>query len=156
MAKDNHFLAKFELAIGTTSQSQNIKITLDLDANGILTVTAVDLSTGSKNGIVIANDTGRLSADEIRRMVDEAVLNKEIDSMHRQVIGGEDVLGTHCEENENIFSAWKKISLFLVSKLTIWSELKVFLKASLSVSKKLMHFIGLIILQSNNFLIFKD
>ena len=47
-------------------------MTFDIDANGILNVTAADKSTGKQNKITITNDKGRLSKEEIERMVNEA------------------------------------------------------------------------------------
>jgi heat shock protein 1/8 len=52
--------------------SLQISVMFDVDANGILTVTAEDKSTGKRNNITITNDKGRLSKDEIDRMVKEA------------------------------------------------------------------------------------
>lgn len=49
-----------------------IEITYDIDANGILNVSAVEKSTGKTNKITITNDRGRLSADEVERLVKEA------------------------------------------------------------------------------------
>ena len=49
-----------------------IEVTFDLDANGILNVSAEDKSTGNKNKITITNDTGRLTKEQIDRMVQEA------------------------------------------------------------------------------------
>ena len=49
-----------------------ISVTFDVDANGILNVSAVDKSTGKENKITITNDKGRLSKEEIERMVSEA------------------------------------------------------------------------------------
>ena len=49
-----------------------IEITHDIDANGILNVSAVEKSTGKENKITITNDKGRLSKEEIEKMVDDA------------------------------------------------------------------------------------
>jgi molecular chaperone DnaK (HSP70) len=49
-----------------------INVVFDIDANGILNVSAEDKTTGIKNKITITNDKGRLSKDEIERMVQEA------------------------------------------------------------------------------------
>ena len=49
-----------------------IEVTFDIDANGILNVNAKDKTTGKENQIVITNDKGRLSKEEIDRMVQEA------------------------------------------------------------------------------------
>jgi len=74
LTKDNHRLGKFELS-GIPPAPRGvpqIEVTFDLDANGILNVSAEDKSTGNKNKITITNDTGRLTKDQIERMVQEA------------------------------------------------------------------------------------
>merc|ERR1719247_3260891 len=74
MTKDNHLLGKFELT-GIPPAPRGvpqIEVTFDVDANGILNVSAVDKSTGKENKITITNDKGRLSKEEIERMVQYA------------------------------------------------------------------------------------
>jgi len=61
-----------------------IEVTFDLDANGILNVTAQDKGTGKSNKITITNDTGRLSAEQIKKMVSDAEKYKEEDEKHSQ------------------------------------------------------------------------
>ncbi|KAI3814687.1 hypothetical protein L1987_14331 [Smallanthus sonchifolius] len=72
--KDNHLLGKFELT-GIPPAPRGvpqINVTFDMDANGILNVSAEDKTAGVKNTITITNDKGRLSKDEIERLVQEA------------------------------------------------------------------------------------
>nr|CAD2175382.1 unnamed protein product [Meloidogyne enterolobii] len=67
MTKDNNLLGKFELS-GIPPAPRGvpqIEVTFDIDANGILNVSAQDKSTGKQNKITITNDKGRLSKDEI-------------------------------------------------------------------------------------------
>ena len=61
-----------------------IEITYDLDANGILNVKAIEKSSGKENNITITNDKGRLSNEEIEKMVDDAEKYKEEDEKHRE------------------------------------------------------------------------
>ncbi|KAK2701496.1 hypothetical protein QYM36_019864 [Artemia franciscana] len=71
MTKDNNLLGKFELT-GIPPAPRGvpqIEVTFDIDANGILNVSAVDKSTGREDKITITNDKGRLSKEEIERMV---------------------------------------------------------------------------------------
>lgn len=85
MTKDNNLLGKFELS-GIPPAPRGvpqIEVTFDLDANGILNVTAVDKSTGRENKITITNDKGRLSKDEIEKMVRDAEKYKEDDDKQR-------------------------------------------------------------------------
>ncbi len=63
-----------------------IEVTFDLDANSILTVTAVEKGTGKKNAITITSDKGRLSKEEIERMVQEAEKFQKDDEAQRERI----------------------------------------------------------------------
>ncbi|CAK5088599.1 unnamed protein product [Meloidogyne enterolobii] len=74
MTKDNNLLGKFELS-GIPPAPRGvpqIEVTFDIDANGILNVSAQNKSTGKQNKITITNDKGRLYKDEIERMIQEA------------------------------------------------------------------------------------
>merc|ERR1712164_198079 len=74
MTKDNHMLGKFELT-GIPPAPRGvpqIEVTFEVDANGILQVSAKDKGTGKKEEITITSDKGRLSEEEIERMVREA------------------------------------------------------------------------------------
>ncbi|MCJ1291315.1 ATPase with role in protein import into the ER [Xylographa carneopallida] len=74
MTKDNNLLGKFELT-GIPPAPRGvpqIEVSFELDANGILKVTAGDKGTGKAESITITNDKGRLSQDEIDRMVADA------------------------------------------------------------------------------------
>ncbi|KAJ2732470.1 Hsp70 chaperone [Coemansia sp. BCRC 34962] len=72
--KDNHKLGNFDLTgIAPAPRGvPQIEVTFDIDANGILNVSAVDKSTGKTNKITITNDKGRLSKEDIERMVADA------------------------------------------------------------------------------------
>lgn len=74
MTKDNHLLGKFHLD-GIPPMPRGvpqIEITYDVDANGILNVNAVEKSTGKSNKITITNEKGRLSKEEIEKLLEEA------------------------------------------------------------------------------------
>merc|ERR1712159_954071 len=74
MTKDCHLLGKFELgSIPPAPRGvPQIEVSFEIDANGILNVGAEDKGTGKNEKITITNDKGRLSQDEIERMVQEA------------------------------------------------------------------------------------
>ena len=86
MTKDNHLLGRFDLS-GIPPAPRGvpkIDVTFDIDANGILNVTAVEKSTGKNSKITITNDKGRLSAEEVERMVHDADRYKEEDEKQRE------------------------------------------------------------------------
>jgi heat shock protein 5 len=74
MTKDNNILGKFELTnIPPAPRGvPQIEVSFELDANGILRVSAADKGTGKTESITITNDKGRLTQEEIERMVEEA------------------------------------------------------------------------------------
>jgi L1 cell adhesion molecule like protein len=72
--KDNNLLGKFQLE-GIPPMPRGvpqIEVTFDVDANGILNVSAAEKSSGKSNKITITNDKGRLSREEVERLVEEA------------------------------------------------------------------------------------
>ena len=73
-ATDNHLLGSFTLSglPPAAARGHPFDICFDVDQNGVLTVSAMDKSTGSKNEITITKDKGRLSAEQIKRLVKEA------------------------------------------------------------------------------------
>lgn len=98
MTKDNNILGKFEL-IGIPPAPRGvpqIEVTFDIDANGILNVSAVEKSTGKENKITITNDKGRLSKDDIERMVNEAEQYKQEDQTQMERIAAKNSLESYC------------------------------------------------------------
>nr|QBA55502.1 70 kD heat shock protein [Nautilocaris saintlaurentae] len=98
MTKDNNILGKFELT-GIPPAPRGvpqIEVTFDIDANGILNVSAVDKSTGKENKITITNDKGRLSKEDIERMVQEAEKYKADDEKQRERISAKNSLESYC------------------------------------------------------------
>ena len=98
LTKDNHLLGKFNLdGIPPMPRGQpQIEITYDIDANSILNVTAVEKSTGKNNKIVITNDKGRLSKDDIDRLVKEAEKFKDEDNKIKERIESKNTLEQYC------------------------------------------------------------
>jgi len=86
MTKDNNNMGRFQLS-GIPPAPRGvpqIEVTFDVDANGILNVTAVDKSTGKSNNITIRNERGRLSQADIDRMVADAEKFKDEDEKQRE------------------------------------------------------------------------
>lgn len=86
-ARDNKSLGNFELG-GITPAPRGvpqIEVTFDIDANGILNVSAKDKATGKENKITISGSSG-LSEEEINKMVQEAEANKEADAQKKEMI----------------------------------------------------------------------
>jgi len=86
MTRDNNLLGKFELSgIPPAPRGKpQIEVTFDIDANGIMTVNATDKTTGKSNKITITNDKGRLSAEEVEKMVRDAEKYAEQDKKVRE------------------------------------------------------------------------
>jgi len=98
MTKDNHKLGQFDLN-GIPSAPRGtpqIEVTFEVDANGILNVAAEDKGTGKKEKITITSDKGRLSQEDIERMVREAEEFAEQDKKVKDKIDARNQLETFC------------------------------------------------------------
>jgi heat shock protein 1/8 len=98
MTKDNNQLGKFELS-GIPPAPRGvpqIEVTFDIDANGILNVSAADKSTGKANKITITNDKGRLNKEDIERMVADAEKYKKEDERQKERISAKNSLESYC------------------------------------------------------------
>ncbi|XP_041911600.1 heat shock cognate 71 kDa protein-like [Arvicola amphibius] len=97
MTKDNNLLGKFELkGIPPAPRGvPQIEVTFDIDANGILNVSAVDKSTGKENKITITNDKGHLSKEDIERMIQEAEKYKAEDEKQRDKVSSKNSLESY-------------------------------------------------------------
>jgi L1 cell adhesion molecule like protein len=98
MTRDNNLLGKFELTglHPTPRCAPQIQVTFDIDANGILNVSATDKSTGTENSIRITKDKGRLSREDIERMVAEAETYRAEDNRQRARIAAKNSLESYC------------------------------------------------------------
>nr|AAC47456.1 heat shock protein 70 [Babesia microti] len=103
MTCDNNLLGKFHLS-GIPPAPRGvpqIKVTFDIDANGILTVSAADKSTGKTEHVTITNDKGRLSQQDIDRMVAEAAKFKEEDEKKKRCVESKNELENYCYSMKN-------------------------------------------------------
>ena len=96
LTKDCHLLGKFDLnGIPAAPRGQpQIEVTFEVDANGILNVGAEDKGSGKSEKITITNDSGRLSPEEIERMVQEAEEFAEEDKLERERVNAKNDLET--------------------------------------------------------------
>jgi len=110
LTKDNNLLGRFQLS-GIPPAPRGvpqIEVSFDIDANSILNVSAVDKSSGKSNKIVITNDKGRLSKEEIERMVNDAEKYKGDDDAQRERIESKNALESYAFnlksslENDNV------------------------------------------------------
>ena len=95
--RDNNILGKFELSgiPPAPRGTPQIEVTFDIDANGILNVTASDKTTGKEEKITITNDKGRLSKEEIERMVNNAEEYKKQDEEKFKNVEAKNALETY-------------------------------------------------------------
>jgi L1 cell adhesion molecule like protein len=101
--KDNNLLGKFELT-GIPPAPRGvpqIEVTFDIDANGIMNVSAVEKGTGKSNKITITNDKGRLSKEDIERMLSEAEKYKEEDEREAARISAKNSLESYAYSLRN-------------------------------------------------------
>jgi heat shock 70kDa protein 1/2/6/8 len=97
MTKDNNLLGKFELS-GIPPAPRGvpqIEVTFEMDANGILTVSAADKSSGKSQTITITNDKGRLSKEDIERMINDAEKFKAADEKVKNTVEAKNQLESY-------------------------------------------------------------
>ncbi|EIE19893.1 heat shock protein 70 [Coccomyxa subellipsoidea C-169] len=117
--RDNNLLGKFELT-GIPPAPRGVPqigVSFDMDANGILNVHAEDKTTGKKNKITITNDKGRLSKDEIERMVQDAEKYKAEDESAKEKIEAKNALENYAYQLRNSIRD-EQARCFVASKLS--------------------------------------
>jgi len=124
MTKDNHILGKFNLEdIPPAPRGvPQIEVTFDIDANGILNVSAVDKATGKQNKITITNDKGRLSKEEIEKMVSDAEKFKAEDEAVKAKIEAKNGFENYCFQMKNTLNDEKLKSTFTDEEKTTIEE----------------------------------
>lgn len=94
MTKDNNLLGTFNLT-GIPPAPRGVpkvEVTFDLDANGILNVSAKEISTGKSERITIKNDKGRLSKEDIDKMLKEAEMYRQEDEKQKERVNSRNQL----------------------------------------------------------------
>ena len=97
MTRDNHLLGKFDLTgiPPAPRGTPQIEVTFDVDANGILNVSAVEKGSGKQEKITITNDKGRLSKEDIEKMVNDAEKFKSEDDAQKERISARNGLESY-------------------------------------------------------------
>ncbi|KAM9979087.1 hypothetical protein ACTFIZ_000418 [Dictyostelium cf. discoideum] len=115
MTKDNNLLGKFELTgiPPAPRGTPQIEVSFDVDSNGILNVTAEDKTTKKVEKITITNDKGRLSLNDINKMVEDAEKFKEQDQQQKERIESKNKLENYIYSVKNSINDQK-----IISKLT--------------------------------------
>jgi heat shock 70kDa protein 1/2/6/8 len=103
MTKDNHLLGKFDLNGIPPAKAgvPQIEVSFEIDGNGILNVMAMDKSTGKTEKVTIANDAGRLSKEDIEKMVADAEKHRLDDEKLKAKIEAKNRLEQYCFEMRN-------------------------------------------------------
>ena len=131
MTKDNNELGNFKLeGIPPARRGiPQIEVSFDVDANGIMNIEAKDKGSGKVQNLTIKNDKGRLSQEDIERMVNEGEKFAEEDKLHKETIEEKNKLDAlvyqtrSTIENDNIKSKIEETDLKLVNDVLIETEL---------------------------------
>jgi heat shock protein 1/8 len=115
--KDNHLLDTFELSDipPVVSGDPQIEVTFDIDANGILNVSAIERTSGKEKKTTITNDKERLSRNEIERMINDAEEYRKEDEIRDDLIRTKNSLESYCfnvKEKINDHKLTDKISAY--------------------------------------------
>ena len=127
MTKDNNELGNFKLeGIAPAPRGvPQIEVAFDVDANGIMNIEAIDKGSGKTQNITIKNDKGRLTAEDIERMVSEAEKYKDEDNLNREKIESKNKLDALIYQtkssvnNEEIKSKLEESDISMVNDLSL-------------------------------------
>ena len=147
IAKDNNFLGRFLLSWLTPMPRHSIwfNVCSNSDADGILTVSAEDTGNTCKNQITITNHKGRLSKEEIDRMVEEAVKYSTEDEEHKKAYEAKNALESYVGSiTRALTGCGKKINIKdkrklgdAIAKTTQWMEWNYLLDNATKFENKL-------------------
>lgn len=126
LTRDNTLLGKFQLdGIPPMPRGMpQIDIVYDIDANGILNISATEKSSGKTNKITITNDKGRLSAEEIERMVAEAEKYKDQDDKQREKIEAKNKFESYLYQLKSSITGELKDKLAEADKTMLTGKIK--------------------------------
>jgi L1 cell adhesion molecule like protein len=124
MTKDNHLLGTFNLTgiPPAPRGTPQIEVAFDLDANGILNVTAEEKNTGVKNHIIINNDQGRLTKEEIEKMINDAKMFADDDKKLQEKIQKKNELENYMYSLQNALKDDKNKEKFDESDIKIIND----------------------------------
>ncbi|CAF3606324.1 unnamed protein product [Rotaria sp. Silwood1] len=122
LTRDNYLLGYFTLSgISLVSDSvPQIEVTFDIDANGILIVSAVDKTSGREHKITVTNDKGRLSKYDIEYMIADAEKYKKEDDIQHECNSAKNSLESYCFNMKETISDKK-----LTDKIDVYAKKKV-------------------------------
>ena len=126
MSRDNAVLGQFDLT-GIPPAPRGvpkIEVTLELNADGILQVSAVDTASGKQEKITVKNESGRLSKEEIQRMVDEAKKYEDDDKKAREKVDAKNALETSVFSVRNMLNNEMKDKVVGDDRTTIEDKIK--------------------------------
>merc|ERR1712046_492352 len=112
LTKDNHNLGKFDLS-GIPPAPKGvpqIEVTFEIDENSILTVSAADKGTGTKETITITNDKGRLTKEEIEKMIQDSEKYAEEDKAIKEKIDAKNSLENYIYQMKNSIEDKEKLA----------------------------------------------
>jgi len=111
LVKDNHLLGKFDMTgiPPAPRGTPQIEVTFEIDANGIMNVQAKDTATGSTESVVITNEKGRLSQEEIEKMLKDAEQFAEQDKKDKARIDARNTFESYIYSMQNTIDDKKKL-----------------------------------------------
>jgi len=128
MTKDNHLLGKFDLSgiAPAPRGTPQIEVTFEIDVNGILNVRAEDKATGNAESVTITNEKGRLTEEDIQRMVREAEEAADDDKRAKETVEARNQLENYVYQIKTAVSDEEKLGKVISAdeKETVESALK--------------------------------
>jgi heat shock protein 5 len=128
MTKDNHLLGKFDLSgiAPAPRGTPQIEVTFEIDVNGILNVRAEDKATGNAESVTITNEKGRLTEEDIQRMVREAEEAAEEDKRAKETVEARNQLENYIYQIKSAVGDEEKLGKVISAdeKETVESALK--------------------------------